>query len=259
MARGYLNLPDLTNERFLPDPFTDNADARMYRTGDMGRWLPDGTVEFLGRNDLQIKVRGVRIEPGEIESALALHPSIKESFVMAREDQPGEKRLVAYVVPLVKGRINHSDLRRFLRRTLPEHMVPSIFVELDAIPVLPNGKKDRRALPRPGASVSGLDTEYAVPRTDMERTLSEIWASVLNVDRVGIHDNFFDLGGHSLTATRFISRIRRDHGIEISLRAVFEYPTISALAEYLHSHVISAEQIQLVPNLASMGREEMEF
>ena len=201
LARGYLNRPELTAERFLPDPFSSTPGARLYRTGDLARYLPGGNIEFLGRVDEQVKVRGVRIEPGEVEAALREHGTVAEAVVMAREDEVGEKRLVAYVV----GRdgeavVSSSELRRHLQERLPEYLVPTVFVALAEIPLTANGKIDRRRLPAPAAA--GREEEYAEPRTPVEELLAGVWAEVLRVERVGVRDDFFELGGHSLLGKR---------------------------------------------------------
>ncbi|HVH11654.1 MAG TPA: condensation domain-containing protein, partial [Longimicrobium sp.] len=225
VARGYLNRPSLTAERFVPDPFAADAGARLYRTGDKARWRADGTLEYMGRLDDQVKVRGFRIELGEIETAIASAVGVRECAAIVREDVPGEKRIVAYVV----GDADGDALRAHLRQRLPEYMVPSAFVPLDALPLSPNGKLARRALPAPAFDAAG--EAYVAPRTAAEEVLAGIWAEVLRVERVGIRDRFFELGGHSLLATRVVARVREVFGIELPLRAVFEGPTVAELAE----------------------------
>ena len=225
VVRGYLDRPALTAERFIPDPFSGHPGARMYRTGDRLRWKTGGALEFLGRLDEQVKVRGFRIEPGEVESVLSTHPEVREARVVAREDVPGEQRLVAYVV----GVADPEALRAHLRRRLPEHMVPSAFVALPRIPLTPAGKLDRAALPAPDFAAD--EARHVAPRTPVEEVLAGIWAEVLCVERVGATDGFFELGGHSLLATRVVSRIRGVLGVELPLRAMFEGPTLAELAE----------------------------
>jgi amino acid adenylation domain-containing protein len=225
VSRGYLGRPALTAEKFVPDPFSAARGARMYRTGDRVRWLADGTVEYLGRLDRQVKIRGFRIEPGEVASVLHRHPAVTDCAVIVREDAPGEKRLVAYVV----GDADAEALREHLRRSLPEYMVPAAFVALDALPLTPNGKVDRRALPAP--ELASDEDAYVAPRTPVEQTLAAIWAEVLRVERVGAADDFFGLGGHSLMAMRIVSRIREVLGVELPVRDLFEGPTVARLAE----------------------------
>ena len=215
VARGYLNRPELTAEKFLTDPFSSDGSARMYRTGDLGRWLEDGNIEFLGRNDFQVKLRGFRIELGEIEARLAEHAGLREAVVIAREDIPGDKRLVAYYTtqPSEEDTLSAEQLRSHLSAVLPEYMVPAAYVRLLSLPLTPNGKLDRKALPAPeqdAYAVSG----YEPPQGSIETTLASIWAELLKLDRVGRHDNFFALGGHSLLAVRVAIRLRQFLGVE---------------------------------------------
>jgi amino acid adenylation domain-containing protein len=224
VTRGYLGRPGLTAERYVPDPFGAGPGARIYRTGDRIRWKADGTLEYLGRLDQQVKVRGFRIEPGEIEAVLRRHEGVADCVVVAREDAPGEKRLAAYVV----GDVETDALRAHVRRSLPEYMVPSAFVFLDALPLTPNGKVDRKALPAP--ELASAEGRYVAPRTLVEEVLAEIWAEVLRVERVGVEESFFELGGHSLLATRVVSRVRELFGVELPLRALFDGPTVAELA-----------------------------
>ncbi|MET0396001.1 MAG: amino acid adenylation domain-containing protein, partial [Longimicrobiaceae bacterium] len=225
VTRGYRRLPGHTAERFLPDPFGAEPGARLYRTGDLGRWLPDGTIEFMGRADAQVKVRGFRIELGEIEARLAEHAAVHEVVVVARDGEIGDPRLVAYYTGDGEGA---AALRAHLAERLPEYMVPAAFVHMDALPVNPNGKLDRKALPEP--EWGGTEETYAAPRTPVEEVLAGIWAEVLGVERVGVHDPFFDLGGHSLLATRVVARAQAALGTEIPLRALFEAPTVAEMA-----------------------------
>ncbi|MBN8468384.1 non-ribosomal peptide synthase/polyketide synthase [Corallococcus exiguus] len=226
VARGYVEQPALTAERFLPDPFSTQPGQRLYRTGDLARWRHDGVLEFLGRGDAQVKLRGYRIELAEVESALLTHSQVRQAVALVREDLPGDKRLVAYVVA---GELDVSALREHLRPRLPEFMLPSAFVLLDALPLTPNAKVDRKALPAPEGTRAPT-VEFIAPRSDIEQRLADIWQRVLRVDRIGIHDDFFALGGHSLLATQAVSRIRSEFRIELPLRALFDAPTIAALA-----------------------------
>ncbi|MET0398368.1 MAG: amino acid adenylation domain-containing protein, partial [Longimicrobiaceae bacterium] len=228
VARGYLGRPELTAERFVPDPFAGEPGERLYRTGDRARWRADGELEFLGRTDAQVKIRGMRIEPGEVEGVLAGLPQVREAAVVVREDKPGDKRLVAYVVPQEGEELSTAELRAGLAERLPEYMVPGAFVTLEKLPLGVSGKVDRRALPAPERG--GALAAYIAPRTPVEEVLAEIWAEVLKTERVGAGDNFFELGGHSLLATQVISRLRQAFGVEVPLKALFEAPTVAGLA-----------------------------
>ncbi|HZB43822.1 MAG TPA: amino acid adenylation domain-containing protein, partial [Pyrinomonadaceae bacterium] len=231
VARGYLSRPGLTAERFIPDPFGPTPGARLYRTGDVARYLPDGSIDFLGRIDHQVKLRGLRIELGEIEAALESHPSVRDAAVVMREDVPGDKRLAAYLVPQQGASLSSSELRGFLKERLPDFMLPSAFVLLDEMPLTHNVKIDRRALPAPGdARAAEAERPYVAPRTPVEEVVASVWAGVLGLGRVGAQDNFFDLGGHSLLATQVMSRVREAFGVELPLRTLFESPTVSGLA-----------------------------
>ncbi|MFZ5918978.1 MAG: amino acid adenylation domain-containing protein [Chloroflexota bacterium] len=231
LAKGYLHRLELTEARFVPDPFSDDPHARLYKTGDLVRYRADGNIEFLGRIDHQVKVRGFRIELGEIEAVLKQHPAVQDGAVVAREDVPGGRRLVAYAVPADGVELATGELRNFLRQALPEYMVPATFVFLEALPLSPSGKVDRRALPAPEGVRPDLEREYVPPRTDAEHKLAGICAELLGVDRVGVYDNFFELGGHSLLATQFMSRVRQEFQIEVPLRSLFERPTVAELAQ----------------------------
>ncbi|MBE9125474.1 amino acid adenylation domain-containing protein [Coleofasciculus sp. LEGE 07092] len=254
LARGYLNRPDLTQEKFIANPFSNDPNARLYKTGDRVRYLPDGNIEFIGRLDNQVKIRGFRIELGEIEAVLSQHPQVKEAVVIAREDQPGNKRLVAYFVSNSQQVIT-DELRSFLKTKLPEYMVPSAFVKLDKLPLTPNGKVDRRALPVPEIEDT-LSNNFVAPSTPSEEQLAAIWSSVLDIERVGIHDNFFELGGHSLLATQVISRIRQAFEVELQLRALFEAPTVDELAKRIET-MNWLKQDSL--NTLNKGLEEVEL
>ena len=231
LARGYLNRPELTAERFIAHPF--RSGARLYRTGDLARWRADGTLEFLGRIDHQVKIRGFRIELGEVEAALKKHPAVRETVVVAREDAPGDKRLVAYLALHPEKSATPEDLRQGLKQWLPEYMAPSVFVFLEALPMTPNGKVDRKALPAPEGDRHGSSRAFVPPRTPAEIQLAEIWREVLQLQEVGARDNFFDLGGHSLLAIQTIARVRDAFKVELPLSALFDAPTITALAEAL--------------------------
>jgi amino acid adenylation domain-containing protein len=228
LARGYRNRPELTAEKFIPNLFGNEPGARLYKTGDLARYLPDGNIEFLGRLDHQVKIRGFRIELGEIESVLNQHPQVKTCAVLAREDR--DMRLVAYVVAHDSLALNPSELRDFVKRKLPEYMLPSAFVMMDMLPITPNGKLDRKALPAPEDSRPDLAALYVAPRTPTEEILAGIWAEVLGIERVGVEDNFFELGGHSLFAMQAVSRVRRALSIDLPLRELFTAPTIAGQA-----------------------------
>ncbi|WP_437576665.1 amino acid adenylation domain-containing protein [Sorangium sp. So ce887] len=231
VGRGYLNDPARTAEAFVPDPFGDVPGARMYRTGDLGRRLADGTLEFSGRRDHQVKIRGFRIELGEIEARLAQHPEVREAVVAVREERSSGKRLVAYVVGEGSAPPAPERLRDFLKETLPDYMVPPVFVALSALPLTPNGKVDRKALPAPEAPAADPGGAAAgAPTTPTEEALAAIWAEVLGLERVGVHTGFFELGGHSLLATQVVSRVRKALGVELPLRSLFDHPTVAELA-----------------------------
>ena len=231
MSRGYLNRLDLTEEKFIIHPF--KPDQKLYKTGDLARYLPDGNIEFLGRIDNQVKVRGFRIEVGEVEAVLVSQSQVKEAVVLAREEQAGNKYLAAYVVT-ESGTLNSRQLKEFLKQKLPEYMVPSAFVLLSALPLTPNGKIDLRALPIPDLTKDHLET-FVAPRTPTEAAIAEIMASVLGLKQVGIYDNFFELGGHSLLATQVISRLRQTFNLEFPLRRFLESPTVEGLAKTLEN------------------------
>lgn len=233
LARCYLRRPGLTADRFVPDPFSRAGGERLYRTGDLARWMPDGRLEFLGRIDHQVKVRGFRIELGEIEAALAKHPAVRESVVVVREDTSGDRRLVAYVVAGGDVRPTIPELRGFLRATLPDYMVPAAFLLLEALPLSPNGKVDRRALPAPGTERPELEVTYTPPQSEIERALGGLWQEILKVDRIGVHDNFFSLGGDSLLLLRLHLKIRSLFSTDLVITDLFRYPTISSLAARL--------------------------
>jgi amino acid adenylation domain-containing protein len=231
LARGYLSRAGLTAERFLPDPFSEDPGARMYRSGDLMRYRSDGSLEVLGRTDHQVKLRGFRIELGEIEAVLGRHPGVRQAVVIAREDTPGNKQLVAYVLTPHGDASLVAELRDCVRQSLPEYMVPSAFVTLEQFPKTSSGKVDRSALPSPNHQRSDALPRYVAPRSALETILVQIWAEVLDTDQVGTHDDFFDLGGHSLLATQIVARIETALGLELPVRILFEAPTIAGLAQ----------------------------
>jgi amino acid adenylation domain-containing protein len=240
LARGYLSRPDLTAEKFVPDPFGGETGGRLYRTGDLVRYLANGRLEFLGRVDHQVKLRGYRIEMGEIEAALQEQAGVRQAVVVAREDVPGDKRLVGYVVVDPNDPPTISQLRRGLAARLPEYMVPSMFSLLDRLPLTPNGKVDRRALPTPGRSRPQLEQVYVAPQTPLEQFLAHRWCEVLRLDSVGIHDNFFDLGGDSIKGATFINKVQQRLQEPIFIVALFDSPTIAAFAAFLTIHYSDA-------------------
>jgi acyl carrier protein len=268
LARDYLNRPELTAERFIPNPFAATPGARMYQSGDLARYLADGSVEYLGRSDDQVKIRGLRIELGEIQARLAALAQVRETAVIVREDSPGDKRLVAYLVRHDADaaiEILLPTLRAALQQSLPDYMVPAHFVVMESLPLTPNGKVDRRALPAPDATRS--EAEHVAPRSDTEAALCDIWSEVLKVDRVGVTDDFFLLGGHSLMATQMASHIRLRFGITLSLRALFESRTVAMLACQVEQAVSEAAQAKAAQTkalsakvqnaLANMSDEEI--
>ncbi|NDC22381.1 amino acid adenylation domain-containing protein, partial [bacterium] len=290
LARGYLNRPDLTAEKFVPNPFIreetlkekdkTHQSLRLYRTGDLARYLPDGNIEFIGRIDDQVKIRGFRIELGEIESTLLHHGDVNQAVVIAREDEPGHKQLVAYVMPqerilssldqetlltssakedfaVLKGEKLPSlteDLRQYLALSLPDYMIPSFFVFIDKIPLTSNGKIDRKALPTPDLSLRQVGDEYVAPQTTLQQELCAIWSEVLRIEKIGIYDNFFKLGGHSLLATQVISRIRHTYTIDLPLRALFEHPTLQALSQDIEQ--LTEKSLSLIPPIVVQQRPD---
>jgi acyl-coenzyme A synthetase/AMP-(fatty) acid ligase/acyl carrier protein len=229
-ARGYLNRPALTAQTFIPDPFADEPGARLYKTGDWVRYLPDGNIEFLGRTDDQVKIRGLRIELGEVQTALAQHEAVKQVLVMARDDVVGGKQMVAYLVSDRDSAPSASELRRFLRKKLPDYMIPAAYVVLDAFPLMPSGKIDRRALPAPERGQIEREGVFVAPSTPFEEIVSEIFKEVLELEKVSVNDNFFDLSGHSLLATQVMSRVRDRFEIDLPVYYLFEAPTVAGLA-----------------------------
>lgn len=235
LARGYLNRDDLTAEKFVPHPFSPEAGARLYRTGDLVRWMPDGSIEFIGRIDRQVKIRGFRVEPAEIEAILTGHPAIKESAVVVRDDATGGKCLVAYLVPKQSPAPAADTWRMFLEEKIPDYLMPSAFVALDALPLTPNGKLDLAALPVTDGSRPDLQHKYVGPRDDVEKRLIEIWENVLGVHPIGVHDRFFDLGGHSLLAVRMVAQLEKKFGKKLPVAAIFQHRTVEQLARLLRT------------------------
>ena len=253
LARGYLDRPDLTAETFIPDPWSAEPGGRMYRTGDLARYRPDGVIEFLGRRDRQVKILGFRVEPGEIEAALAQHPAVKHALVMLREDRPGDRRLVAYVVCEAGGAVSPAALRGFLRTTLPEYLVPAAFVAMEALPLTPSGKVDRRALPVADLSAAPPDGAFVAPRTEIETALARLWAQALGRSRVAVHDNFFDLGGHSLLAVQALARIRQAFEIDLALHDFFAHPTVAEMAPVILQRLVADPRQSAGRALAEIG------
>ena len=241
LARCYLNSPELTAERFIPNPFSHVPGARLYKSGDAARYLPDGNIDFLGRLDDQVKIRGYRVELAEVEAALAEHTLLRDVTVISREDGPGETRLVAYIVTDQQAAPSIPELRSFLKQKLPDYMVPSAFIQLDALPLLASGKVDRRALPAPDRTRPEMEG-FVAPRTPIEESVANIWADVLGLEQVGINDNFFVLGGHSLLITQVISRLRESFKTELPIRCMFDAPTVAGLAQVIDEASRSAQQ-----------------
>jgi amino acid adenylation domain-containing protein len=259
LARGYLNRADLTAERFVPHPFTTRAGARLFRTGDVGRYLPDGTIEYRGRLDHQVKVRGFRIELGEIEACLRTHPQVNQAVVVAFEGQSADKQLVAYVVLRPNQTLTVNQMRTHLQHSLPEFMIPASFVILDKLPLTTSGKVDRRQLPAPNEDRPELEEGFVAARTPLEREIANIWEQVLKVRGVGVHDNFFALGGHSLLATQVISRVNELLQVEMALRDLFEQPTVGGFAlatAQRQAFQSENETRQLLGKLSELTEEE---
>ena len=258
VGRGYLNQPELTQKVFIPNPFAQEAGSRLYKTGDKARYLSDGNIEFLGRIDDQVKIRGFRIELGEIEAVLGQHPDVREVVTISWEDQPGNQHLVAYVVSKGKSDAISSELRSFLKDKLPNYMIPSAIVSLEKIPLTPNGKVDRRALPAPDFQHS-LTTSFVPPHTPTQEVIANLWAQVLGMEKVGIHNNFFELGGHSLLATQVISRLQTEFCVQLPLRRLFEFPTIAELSELIETFLWAAQDSAAPASITEAKREEGEI
>jgi amino acid adenylation domain-containing protein len=276
LARGYLGRPALTAEKFIADPLSDQPGARLYKTGDLARWRNDGAIEYLGRIDHQVKLRGLRIELGEIETVLAQHPQVRETVVVARQDQPGDARLVAYIVPGLRDQgsgigdeqadpssfiLHPSSFRDFLADKLPEYMIPSAFVTLPTLPLNPNGKVDRKLLPAPDWTQGERDQPFVAPRTPLEQELAALWSELLGVAQIGIYDNFFALGGHSLLLTQLASRIRANFQADISLRTLFNIPTIEEMTLAIAAAHVEQEDVgavdELLAELADLDADEI--
>jgi acyl carrier protein len=260
LARGYLNHPRLTAERFIPDPFSRKPGVRLYKTGDLARFHADGEIEFVGRVDQQVKLRGFRIELGEIETVLGQHPSVREAVVVAREDASGGKRLIAYLAAREEPPPAASEMRDYLKKTVPEYMVPASFVVLEALPLTATGKVDRNALPEPEQVRPELAQVYVAPQTAVEEVLCGIFSEVLQVEPVGVRDSFFELGGHSLLATQISSRVRLAFQVELPLRRLFEAPTVEGLAKAILDHCEERERVEqtaeLLLKLSTLSDEE---
>ena len=240
VARGYLHRPDLTADKFIVNPFTKEPGARMYRTGDLGRWHADGNIEFLGRIDDQVKIRGYRIELGEIESVLQQCELVSQAVVLAREDKEGSKRLIAYIIP--KGSFDRKVIINYLMSKLPDYMVPTILVEMQNFPITPNGKIDKKALPEPDRNDLS-NNEYIAPRNKTEQQLAEIWQKLLHTEKVGMQDNFFEIGGNSLIATRLMAKIEKTFNLKFPISLLFKAPTIEELSYYVSNKTDLQESV----------------
>jgi len=262
LARGYFNQLELTEEKFIPNPFSSNPKSRLYRTGDLARYLAQGNIEHLGRIDYQVKIRGFRIELGEVETVLDQHPMVQASVVVSRKDRTGDKRLVTYIVSKQGEAPTVSNLRDFLKKKLPDYMLPSNFVMLDSLPLTPNGKVDRKALPSPDQTRPELKETFIAPRTPCEEIVTGIWTDILGLEQIGIHDNFFELGGHSLLATQVMSRIRDAFQIELPLRIFFEAPTVAELSKIVLANAKEPGQIEknarILKKIEAMSTEELQ-
>ena len=259
LARGYLHQEQLTAEKFIANPFSNQPGARLYKTGDRARYHSDGNIEFLGRLDQQVKIRGFRIELGEIEAVLGSHPAIRENVVMAHEEQPGDIYLVTYFVPDPNTPFNRGELRSFLRETLPDYMIPAVFVELEHLPLTQSGKINRRALPLPDRSRSSSEGQFVAPRDEVEKSITAIMANVLNLNQVGVYDNFFDLGGHSLLAMRVLARVNEKFAIHLSLMNFFVSPTVAGLSEGIKTILWATQGRPTISDIADGEREEIEL
>jgi acyl carrier protein len=255
LGRGYVGRAGETAERFRPDGYRGVKGARVYHSGDLGRYRADGELEYVGRRDEQVKVRGYRIELGEIEAVLKEHSGVSEAVVIAREDMAADKRLVAYVVAAEAGAVGVAELRAHLQERLPEYMMPSAYVLLDELPLTANGKVDRRALPKYEAIHSRTEALLVLPRTKVERAIAAIWQGALGLEKVGIHDNFFELGGHSLLLIQVHIKLQEEFNNNVTLLNLFEYPTISSLAEHIKKDKDEMPSFQAVYDRADLRRE----
>jgi acyl carrier protein len=247
LAKGYFNLPEMTRDRFLPDPFSGRAGDRMYRTGDLVQQTEEGKLEFLNRVDSQVKIRGFRIELGEIESALTQFPTIGDNVVIVREDTPGDKKLVAYIIKKENQETDLPELRKYLRTKIPDYMVPSAFVFIDQFPLTPNGKIDRKVLPSPQDSAQPEEKEYVAPITDTEIKLAAIWCEILKAKRVGVDENFFEIGGHSMIAVTLMVKIEKEMGVRLPLAILFDHSTVRDMALVLDKKTEPINWGSLVP------------
>jgi acyl carrier protein len=257
-----MDRPELTAEKFIPDPFSTKSGSRLYKTGDLVRLSSDGSIEFLGRTDHQVKIRGFRIEPGEVEMLLAEHRAVSDVVVIVREDIPGHKRLVAYVVAHADQAPTQNELRAYLREKLPEYMVPAMIVLMETLPLTPNGKINRSALPEPNQVRPELEREYVAPSGFVEELVAAIWAEVLGLEQVSAHDNFFDLGGHSLLATQLITQLSEIFQMKLPLRTLLESPTVSSLSAALLKDPNDQKKIEMIAqlyiNVARCSESEIE-
>ena len=262
LARGYLHHPDISSDRFVLDPFSDVDGARLYRTGDLARYLPDGNIEFLGRTDFQVKLRGYRVELGEIEVVLREHPEVRDALTMIREDSPGDRLLVGYFIPEVADdsgvkKIEGAELRSYLLERLPQYMVPGIYIQLDKFPLTPSGKIDRKAFPEPPGERPTSLIEFVSPRNAVEEIVAGVWMEVLGIEKIGVHDNFFDLGGHSLKATQLLSRLRQTFDIDLALREVFEAPTVAGTSVAISTALAEKQGESAAPPITTITRDEI--
>jgi acyl carrier protein len=257
LARGYFNQPELTAESFIPSPFQRGSNSRLYKTGDLARYLPDGNIQFLGRVDHQVKIRGYRVELDEIQLALNQHPQIRENVVVAWESERGQQ-LAAYFVPASELVPSSEKLRSFLQARLPDYMLPAAFISLEALPVTPNGKVDRRSLPRPDEVGEDEEDTFVAPHTDTEAAIAQIWQELLGVERVGRYEDFFSSGGHSLLVMQLVARLRNIFEVELPVNSVFERPTPAGIAEQIET-LLWAKHTNQRPTRVRTGSEREEF